>query len=88
MFTKLVRLAVLAACGVQAKQATAPGEPDDRPPGDAVEEGQHFCCDSVDLKSKSGEGCVTLAAGQIDLCPDVLYCSGDWGKTGNTTKCL
>lgn len=90
MLTKPLLAVILAACGVNSTEATEPPteQPDGQPPAPPVEEGQYFCCDSVDLKTKSGEGCVTLAAGQIDLCPDVLYCSGDWGKTNNKTQCL
>lgn len=88
MLAKPLLAILLAACGVNSstEASASPAEqPDGQPP---VDEGQYFCCDSVDLKTKSGEGCVTLAAGQIDLCPDVLYCSGDWGKTNNKTQCL
>jgi hypothetical protein len=91
MLTKPVLLALLAACGVHSS-TEAPDPPAEQPvelpPEPPVEEGQYFCCDSVDLKSKSGEGCVSLAAALIDLCLDVLYCGGDWGKTGGKTQCL
>jgi hypothetical protein len=91
MLTKALLFAFIAACGVSAgvHSNTKPEEQPDGPlAGPPEEEGQHFCCDSVDLKSKSGEGCVSLAPTQIDLCPDVLYCSGDWGKTNGKTQCL
>jgi len=122
MFTKLVLFAVLAACGVQSKQATspdvqlggdpaknakhaaaardwlerqmqmqrelhvasnpiAPDEPDDLPPGGGAQEGQHFCCDTINHEKQTGDGCVTIGESHVELCPNVLYCGGNWSKT-------
>jgi hypothetical protein len=103
MLTKTILIAVLAAaCGTPSSPATPADEPlggdilssasapedkelpDETPP----EEGQHFCCQSVNLDKRSGEGCLSIGPGQIDTCSELLYCAGDYGKSGGTTKCL
>jgi hypothetical protein len=91
MLTKPLLLAIIAACGV-SNSATQPEGPGDLEPPEADKpaEDQHFCCKSVDLKNASGEDCFTLPKDGklIDLCAEVLYCSGDWGKSNGVTQCL
>lgn len=67
--------AALAGC--------SPSGPDkkDPPPERPLEDGQHFCCDTVDHAKQTGEGCVTIGPSHVELCPNVLYCSGNWSKT-------
>jgi hypothetical protein len=86
MLTKPLVLALIAACGIHS---SAPTEQPLKPP--EIEEGgedQHFCCSSVDFDTASGDGCVAIAKESINLCNDVLYCDGKWGKKGDTVKCL
>lgn len=89
MITKPLLLALLAACGVPSNTATIespPSEQPDKPPDDDQMD-QHFCCQSVDPKTMSGEGCQTMGAGQIDLCANVLYCEGNWAKVDGKVTC-
>jgi hypothetical protein len=88
MITKAMLFAVLAACGVHTGDSNPNDPPVFKPPPEAPQEDQHFCCQSVDLDKKSGEGCVSLSVTHIDTCSEVLYCGGDWGKSNGTTKCL
>jgi hypothetical protein len=70
-------------------QLPSASHPDDEAPDEIPpEESQHFCCQSVNLDKKSGEGCISIGAAQIDTCSELLYCGGDYGKSGGTTKCL
>lgn len=85
MFTKTILFALLATCGVPSTPVTAPDEK--QPPEEDAQEDQHFCCQSVDLKTMTGEGCQTMGAGQIDLCANVLYCSGNWAKADGKVAC-
>jgi hypothetical protein len=87
MFTKTILFAVLAACAVQSDQATAPDEPDKLPPQEDVPAEQHFCCQTVDPKTLTGEGCVTIGPNQIDACSEVLYCEGNWAKHDGKVFC-
>jgi hypothetical protein len=91
MLTKPLLLAVLAACGVPSTLATAdPAEQPDEiePPPEPPQKDQHFCCQNVDPKTKSGEGCLTIGKGQIDQCPELLYCAGSYAKHDGKTYCL
>jgi hypothetical protein len=54
---------------------------------ETVLEDQHFCCHSVDPKTKSGEGCNTIGPNQIDACAEVLVCPGFWAKHDRTIYC-
>ena len=88
---RTIIIAVLAACGVSPTQATdadPPAEQPDAPPESEIKPlDQHFCCQSVDHKSLSGEGCVTIGPNQIDACSEVLYCEGNWTKSKGTVRC-
>jgi hypothetical protein len=87
---KPIILSIIAACGLAAGGASTdpPAEqPDKKPPGQ-VEEGQHFCCQSVDEKTFSGEGCVPISGeAQIAVCNKVLYCNGNWIKNDGKVTC-
>ena len=90
MFTKIILFAVLAACGVPSTPSITepPAElPDQLPPGDTKPLVQHFCCQSVDHKTWSGDGCVTIGANQIDACTNVLYCPDKWTKEEGKVFC-
>jgi hypothetical protein len=91
MLTKPLLVALLAACGVNSTGATSPAEqlveqPDKAPPDDDVEDGQHFCCQS--LGEKSGDGCTFIADKQAALCDKLLYCAGSYKKDGDTVTCI
>jgi hypothetical protein len=93
---KTLVFAALAACGVSSTTARAdppeqPTEPPEfAPPPEPPPKDSHWCCHSVDLKTKSGEGCNAFS-GAIELinaCAEYLYCSGDAGKSNGKTQCL
>jgi hypothetical protein len=90
MLTKPLLLALLAACGAPSNTATIESppveEPDKQPPDDDQMD-QHFCCQAVDQKNLSGDGCQTIAPTQIDVCNKVLYCEGNWSKDDGHVKC-
>jgi hypothetical protein len=92
MLTKPVLTILLAACGVGSSGSTTepPTEqPDKRPPDQPPEEeGQHFCCVSVNKKTVSGDGCGAISKENINSCTNVLYCSGDWVKEGDQVSCV
>jgi hypothetical protein len=92
MLIKPLILAVIAACGVPSTSATTdpPAEQPDKKPPDAKPKDSHWCCQSVDPKAKSGEGC-TAMSGSLELinaCAEYLYCSGDAAKHDGKTYCL
>src|SRR5262245_35108894 len=70
MFTKIILSAFLAACGVQSSTEEPPAEQPDKPPDDSQMD-QHFCCQSVDHKSFSGNGCSLITELQVALCNKV-----------------
>jgi hypothetical protein len=70
-----------------SNRANAPDQPDKLQPEEDIQEDQHFCCHSVDPKSKTGDGCVTIGANQIDTCGEVLYCPGFWAKHDGKVSC-
>ncbi len=87
-----ILLAALAACGVQPTPATTepPAEqPDEFEPGGVKPADQHFCCQSVDLKTLTGEGCTAISTSLelINTCANVLYCEGNWGKQDGKVVC-
>lgn len=90
MLTKIILFAVVAACGVPSIPATAdpPAEqPDKLPPEEPEVKDQHFCCQTVDQKNLTGDGCNTIAPTQIDACANVLYCEGNWSKKEGHVVC-
>lgn len=95
MLTKPLLALILATCGgVSSTPATAepPAEqPDDKPPGEVSKPiEQHFCCQSVDPKTKSGEGCAAISDSLelVNTCSKVLHCQGDWTKDDGKVTCL
>jgi hypothetical protein len=90
MLIKPLILAVIAACSIPSTSATTepPAEQPEKKPPEMKPKDQHFCCQSVDPKTKTGEGCETIGSGKIDLCAEVLYCSGDWAKHDGKVYCL
>ena len=90
MYVKPVILAFLAACGLDSKGATTdPSEqPDKLPPDPPEEAGYIFCCQDVDPKTASGQGCVTIGEKQIDQCSTVLACGEKFTKKDGTVTCL
>lgn len=81
-------IALFAACGVASPTETSPEEIQ---PPKQIEEDQHFCCFSVSTTpagKPTGEGCVTMGAGNIDSCAKVIYCGGDWIKDDGKVTCL
>jgi hypothetical protein len=91
---KAIVFAALAACGVQPTPATAdPAEqPDEYEPTEPAVKpiDSHWCCQSVDPKTKSGEGC-NMFSGAIELvnaCAQYLYCEGSVSKQDGKVTCL
>lgn len=85
--TKTIVLAILTACGVSSPDAT--GEPVQPPNVDKPVEEQHFCCQSVDHKNKTGDGCTAISGTLevINSCNKVLYCPGFWTKDDGVVTC-
>ena len=91
---KAIVFAALAACGVQPTPATAdpPAEqPGEFEPTEPVVKptDSHWCCQSVDFKTMSGEGCNAFS-GSIELinaCAKYLYCEGNAVKDDGKVKC-
>lgn len=78
-----VVFAIIAAC---SGNPNAP--PDKEPPPEAPAEDQHFCCTDIDVKTKSGDGCVMIHESQLLLCTTILYCGGDWALKDGKATCL
>jgi hypothetical protein len=90
MITKPLLLAFLAACGVPFDTATIespPVEQPDKQRPDDEQMDQHFCCQTVDPKNLTGDGCTTIEPGQINACSEVLYCEGNWTKHNDKVTC-
>jgi hypothetical protein len=90
MLTKPLLLALLAACGVRPATATAPDDQPLAPPEtEEPPEDQHFCCQSVDHKNKTGDGCTAISGSLevINSCNKVLYCPGFWTKDDGVVTC-
>ncbi|PRP97295.1 hypothetical protein [Enhygromyxa salina] len=89
MLSKAILFTILAAaCGVQSSPApsAAPEEPDIRPPEDDQDD-QLFCCETVDLKAMTGEGCKFLPKEQILLCQTILACGDVWALDNGKAAC-
>lgn len=89
VMTKPLLLALLAACGVTSNSATTepPPEPPEFKPPDDIEKDYIFCCQDVDPKNKTGDGCVTIGEKQIDQCSTVLACADGFTKKDGTVTC-
>jgi hypothetical protein len=69
-------------------RAAAPDHPTDKqPPQEDHPMDQHFCCQSVDHKTFSGNGCQLITELQVALCNKVLYCEGNWVKDDDKVFC-
>ena len=94
MLKSTLALIALAACSTPTPEAPPDhgaarvATPDDFTPSEEdPQENQHFCCQSVDPNSNTGDGCVTIDVGQINACANVIYCSGDWTKVDGNVSC-
>lgn len=94
MLTKPLLALILAACGVSSTSATAdppaeePGEFEPTEPAIKPTD-SHWCCQSVDFKTMSGEGCNAFS-GSIELinaCAKYLYCEGNAVKDDGKVQC-
>jgi hypothetical protein len=70
-----------------ATEQPPPDDPDKVAPREDIQEDQHFCCQSVDPKAMTGNGCVIIGQSQIDQCAEVLYCAGSWAKHDGKVSC-
>jgi hypothetical protein len=66
--------------------ASNPDEPD-KPHDEPKVKDQHFCCQSVDSKTFTGEGCSLITEQQVALCNKILYCEGNWVKDDGKVTC-
>jgi hypothetical protein len=73
---------------MQAGLGTTPDEPDKLPPEDDAPKDQHWCCQSVNPKTASGEGCHPIGPEHITACNKVLFCDGKWVKDDDKVYCL
>jgi hypothetical protein len=94
MFTKSLLLAFLAACGgtsnteVTESPKEQPDNPDFQPPSAPPQENDYiFCCQDVDPKSQTGDGCVIIGEKQIDQCATVLACTEGFTKKDGKVYC-
>jgi len=54
----------------------SPPAPDEIQPAEKPQD-QHFCCKSVDAKSRTGDGCIMASKKDVKLCnANILYCPG------------
>jgi hypothetical protein len=90
VLAKTLILSLIAAFGVpsSAQNPDDPDAPDEVQPPEGTEDGQHFCCTSIDTKTSSGDGCTMLASEHIVLCNNVLYCNGSYAKVEGKVTCL
>jgi len=88
---KPLLLTLLAACGVEPpteSPATASPDltieaPEDEPPE------QLFCCQSVNPRTWSGDGCAMVATEHVALCGTaILFCHASWTLSDGTATCL
>jgi hypothetical protein len=92
-------LALVAACGVTAGAATPSPATAEPPPSEEPDEFEppvvkpkesHWCCQSVDPKTKSGEGCSAFS-GSIEVinnCAEYLHCPGGATKHDGKVTCM
>lgn len=91
MLTHVLTAAILASALVCAADSVGPGTdtqaPTDKQPPDDEQQDQHFCCQSVDPKNWTGDGCSAISSELINSCQHVLYCPGKWTKSDGTVTC-
>jgi hypothetical protein len=93
---RTIIIAALAACGVSPTQnpaaADPPVAPDDKelPDGEIIPIESHWCCQSVDPKTASGEGCTSISGTPevINACAEYLNCSGSAAKHDGKVTCI
>jgi hypothetical protein len=95
MLTKPLLAIILATCGVNSSpmaSATPTETPDSPPPDDPddpdFKENVYFCCTDADLKTGSGDGCITIGEKEIDRCSTVLACADGFIKKDGKVTCL
>jgi hypothetical protein len=96
MFSKPLILAIVAACGLTAGAASSPATADPPPsehpdaPREMKPKDSHWCCQSVDPKTKSGEGCnhISGTSEVINACANYLNCSGGATKVDGKVTCI
>jgi hypothetical protein len=95
MLTKALLFTVIAACGVSSSTpATAEPPPSEQPgdfapPPEPPPKDSHWCCQSVDPKTKSGDGCTGISGSLelINACAEYLNCSGGAVKSNGKVTC-
>jgi hypothetical protein len=91
MLTKPLLAIILVACGANSSGATtefATEQPDKKPPDETAKENVYFCCQDADLKSGSGDDCLTIGEKEIDRCNTVLACADGFIKKDGKVTCL
>jgi hypothetical protein len=86
MLSRPLLALVLAACGANPSSATT--EPPDVNPDEVQKDHVFFCCQNVDQKNASGDGCVTIGEKEIDRCSTVLACADNFTKKDGKVVCL
>jgi hypothetical protein len=87
MLIRSLLLAILAAGGIHSNTEANDPPADKAKPGGRPIEDQHFCCQTVDPKTMSGEGCTAIGIEQINGCSSVLYCPQGWAKENGDVSC-
>jgi hypothetical protein len=85
MITKAIVLMLVGARGVGVGAASSP---EAAPPEELEKDHVFFCCQDVDEKHATGEGCITIGEKQIDQCSTVLACADNLTKKNGTVVCL
>lgn len=95
MLTKPLILAIITAGSVPSTAATTEPPPTEQPdappeqPDKPEVNDQHWCCESVDHETKTGDGCSAISGSLeiLNVCANVLYCPGYWTKEDGTVQC-
>jgi hypothetical protein len=93
MLTKPLLLVILAVCAAPSGAAADPNpvsSPNEKaPPVEPHQQREtHWCCDSVNSKEGSGEGCDEIHVTHVVLCEKVLHCSSDYTYDDGKVTCL
>jgi hypothetical protein len=86
MLIKPFILAVIAACSVPSTPSTSPTEYQP-PPEQPQEKDHYFCCQELDAKGFSGDGCTEIPESHVIACNKVLYCDGKYKKDDQKVTC-
>jgi hypothetical protein len=96
MFSKPLIIAIVAACGLTAgasspstTEPSPPEQPGEFEPPAVKPKESHWCCQSVDPKTMSGEGCTAISGSTevINACANYLNCSGGAAKVDGKVTC-